>query len=273
MSQLTTHWLYNAFIVNSIGTQFRIPMPDYKAFLRAICDNPDDDAPRLVYADWLEELGDPRGEFIRISCERANLPPFDPRRRHWTLRLDELQVRHDLQWRDGLPHLAGVTWGAYQRGFIESVTVSGAEPILRRANVLFAAAPIQTLVARYIDADEPATFLGCPHLLKLRKLDLHGNEIGDKGAALLAGCSNLASLTHLFLSENQIGLPGAQALADSPYLGNLRVLVLHRNPIGNSGALALANSSRLKQTELLVNDSSIGLEAREELRCRLGAGK
>ena len=32
---------------------------------------PDDDAPRLVYADWLQERGDPRGEFIALQLERA----------------------------------------------------------------------------------------------------------------------------------------------------------------------------------------------------------
>jgi uncharacterized protein (TIGR02996 family) len=26
-------------------------------FLRAICESPDDDAPRLVFADWLDEHG------------------------------------------------------------------------------------------------------------------------------------------------------------------------------------------------------------------------
>jgi uncharacterized protein (TIGR02996 family) len=39
-------------------------MPDRDAFLRMIQENPDDDAPRLVLADWLEERGDPQGEFI-----------------------------------------------------------------------------------------------------------------------------------------------------------------------------------------------------------------
>jgi uncharacterized protein (TIGR02996 family) len=32
---------------------------------------PDDDGPRLVYADWLQERGDPRGEFIALQLERA----------------------------------------------------------------------------------------------------------------------------------------------------------------------------------------------------------
>jgi uncharacterized protein (TIGR02996 family) len=52
-----------------------------EAFLRAILDNPDDDTPRLVYADWLEEQGDPRGEFIRLQCLLARMPYDDPARR------------------------------------------------------------------------------------------------------------------------------------------------------------------------------------------------
>jgi uncharacterized protein (TIGR02996 family) len=44
-------------------------MGDDDAFLRAIADAPDDDAPRLVYADWLDEHGQPdRAEFVRLLC-------------------------------------------------------------------------------------------------------------------------------------------------------------------------------------------------------------
>ena len=49
--------------------------PDQVAFLNAIHDNPDDDTPRLVYADWLEEHGEPdRAEFIRVGVELARVP-------------------------------------------------------------------------------------------------------------------------------------------------------------------------------------------------------
>jgi uncharacterized protein (TIGR02996 family) len=41
------------------------------AFLRAIADAPDDDAPRLVYADWLEERGDPRADYVRVVAQIA----------------------------------------------------------------------------------------------------------------------------------------------------------------------------------------------------------
>lgn len=41
-----------------------------RAFLDSIIAAPDDDAPRLIYADWLEERGDSeRAEFIRVQCE------------------------------------------------------------------------------------------------------------------------------------------------------------------------------------------------------------
>lgn len=33
--------------------------PDERELLRHICDHPDDDLPRLVYADWREETGEP----------------------------------------------------------------------------------------------------------------------------------------------------------------------------------------------------------------------
>lgn len=39
-----------------------------RAFARAIHESPLDDMPRLIYADWLEEQGDPLGAFIRLNC-------------------------------------------------------------------------------------------------------------------------------------------------------------------------------------------------------------
>jgi uncharacterized protein (TIGR02996 family) len=45
-------------------------MTDEEALMATIREQPDSDAPRLVYADWLEEHGDPlHAEFIRVQCE------------------------------------------------------------------------------------------------------------------------------------------------------------------------------------------------------------
>lgn len=51
-----------------------------RALLDAISANPDDDTPRLAYADSLDEAADgeltPRGEFIRVQCELARIGPL-----------------------------------------------------------------------------------------------------------------------------------------------------------------------------------------------------
>lgn len=50
-----------------------------KAFLKAVCWNPADDAPRLIYADWLEEHGQAeRAEFIRLQIELERLKFVPP---------------------------------------------------------------------------------------------------------------------------------------------------------------------------------------------------
>jgi uncharacterized protein (TIGR02996 family) len=56
------------------------------AFLASIMESPEDDTPRLIYADWLEERGDARGEFVRLVCKLA-------RRGKKTARRDGLEVR------------------------------------------------------------------------------------------------------------------------------------------------------------------------------------
>ncbi|MEK6234825.1 MAG: TIGR02996 domain-containing protein [Planctomycetales bacterium] len=41
-------------------------MDHEQAFLAEIAPNPGDDAPRLIFADWLEECGDLRAELLRL---------------------------------------------------------------------------------------------------------------------------------------------------------------------------------------------------------------
>ena len=57
-------------------------MPKYPtnpALEAALVAHPDEDTPRLAYADWLDENGDPdRAAFIRTQCRLADLPPNDP---------------------------------------------------------------------------------------------------------------------------------------------------------------------------------------------------
>lgn len=46
------------------------------ALMRSIRAAPDDDAPRLIYADWLDEHDQPeRAEFVRVQCELSREYP------------------------------------------------------------------------------------------------------------------------------------------------------------------------------------------------------
>jgi uncharacterized protein (TIGR02996 family) len=69
-----------------------LPEADLRAFLAAIHAAPDDDTPRLVFADWLEEHEDARGEMIRLSCRQATLPFDAPEARELQERLTPWDV-------------------------------------------------------------------------------------------------------------------------------------------------------------------------------------
>src|SRR5262249_59714083 len=71
---------------------------DEAAFLARVCEQPDDDGPRLIFADYLDEAGDPRGAFIRLHCALANLPPDDPRRPELEDKEQALLARHYDAW-------------------------------------------------------------------------------------------------------------------------------------------------------------------------------
>ena len=71
-----------------------------RSFLEYILAHPDEDAPRLVLADWLEEHGeDARAEFIRVQIERARLPAWDAHQVRLRLREKELLKQHGQKWK------------------------------------------------------------------------------------------------------------------------------------------------------------------------------
>ncbi len=64
-------------------------MNSEQGFLDAIRAAPADEVNRLVYADWLEEQGDPRARYLRMELELARMDEDDPR---YAAREAELQL-------------------------------------------------------------------------------------------------------------------------------------------------------------------------------------
>jgi uncharacterized protein (TIGR02996 family) len=99
-----------------------------EAFLSAIAADPSDDTNRLVYADWLEERGDPRAEYIRLRLKLR-----EPRgRRRVGARLAELSSGLDVGWRGrvfAVPKLRIEKYRRVKKPITEPVTKFGGQPV------------------------------------------------------------------------------------------------------------------------------------------------
>ena len=157
-------------------------MSEREAFMRAICENPDDDTPRLVFADWLQEHDEEeRAEFIRVSIEVARLSTDDDRLDGLILRECELQERYGKQWLAELPvpspeHIDWVKgpggWlegEPFDRGFAGRLWVKTAGALVKHADKLFATSPVQRLMVHHImKADKLARLPQLRHLHTFR---------------------------------------------------------------------------------------------------------
>jgi uncharacterized protein (TIGR02996 family) len=143
-------------------------MSEREALLRAICAHPNDDTPRLVFADWLHERDEEdRAELIRAQC-RMRVPGLqEDEFRTLSVRTNELLGAHGAAWkRAELPQFEtfvtrygtyvrtsppGLRWGAFRRGFVESVIVSpdGIRQMLEHQDAICAATPLREFEARW----------------------------------------------------------------------------------------------------------------------------
>src|SRR5580692_11368146 len=98
-------------------------MTDGDALRRAVIANRDDDAPRLIYADWLDENGQSdRAAFIRAQVEAARAEPFSSEALEAESRADRLLEQHRRKWTRHLGESV-IEEPGFHRGFIEHVSV------------------------------------------------------------------------------------------------------------------------------------------------------
>lgn len=222
------------------------------AFLEAILHDPDDNTPRLVYADWLEDQGDSastaRAEFIRVQCALAGDALAPRQRAELKRREQQLLDEHGKEWMRPLRRL--IFRCHFQRGFIEDVALM-ADRFSTHAGRIFRRAPIQRLhllVPRMPLALPPdsrlnaAALADSPHLRRLRTLDLQHNRLDSGDVRALLVSEHLTNLTELDLSHNRIGDSGVRSLANSPLLTRLKSLNLCGNDFGANGLRALAGA-------------------------------
>lgn len=211
--------------------------------LHAILGTPDDDLPRLAFADRLEELGDPRAAFIRAECASARLPAGDTRRAEFLELRDRLLSEHAPQWCAEL----GLTPSAcaFSRGFVESVEVTAAW-FLEHAERLLQSAPVRGVHFLHA-AGRVGDLAACPWLRRLTTLDLTANAaVRDPEVILLAASPHLGNLTTLDLSSASIDQEGVESLANAEGLRGLCRLRFAGSGIRRAGLEAVLRSSKLR---------------------------
>jgi uncharacterized protein (TIGR02996 family) len=253
-----------------------MPATDEQAFLAAIAAAPDDDTPRLVFADWLDERADSpraaatsggsrgeaggpnddrtRAELIRAQCRAATLKPGTKERRDLDRRAEQILAANAERWLVPLRSEFGGRW-EFRRGFVGHVEMSARE-FAHVAKRLFAAAPTVTS-ARFPDASNEVNALArCPHLKRLTRIDLRDMcscghcSIQDELVALFRS-KNAANVRDLNISGNRLAEGHAAEMLRAPRLVRLTHLDLSNNPIGPGGIGALVSTPALNSLESL----------------------
>lgn len=224
-------------------------MTHAEPFLQAIIEAPDDDAPRLIYADWLEDRGDPRGTFIRVQCMLATLPDDHPSRPELEDEERDLLTSYKADW--DAPFARAAKGWEYSRGFVEAITLSDVA-FAEHGDRLFRDSPIRRLTMTSLDQQKGAgsalfervehcdfggcrtgavpwlrTLLASPHNSRLRSLGLSAVALEWPQIQWLTEMPLLQQLEHLDLSHNR-GLAdrAARALASIPAVNQLTTLNL-----------------------------------------------
>jgi uncharacterized protein (TIGR02996 family) len=151
-----------------------------EALNRAVAAAPDDDLPRLVYADWLEEHDEPAyAAFVRAQIELAQTSPWDPfavRLRH-----RDPDLISGAPWWYALPRVDGygLEWHpdfSYRRGFAWGLTVRDVATFFAEAARLFDTAPIGQLHLPSATLDQWKHFAARPWLPRVKSIHFYGRN-------------------------------------------------------------------------------------------------
>jgi len=240
--------------------------------LAAIVAAPDDDGPRLVFADWLQQRGDPWGELIVLDCELE--------------RRDDAEVaaRYNELYEARFPDPG--LFRTFERGFFTEVqgsdfaraigpeysllhTATLVDATFERLHALAAWPPLARIVTLKLDAMDDVADLGesVPPIVaraeRLRTLELMAMDVSRDDIDTMLAYPHARDLRGLAITSNRSlagELPGISwpaltrldlgacsllgsdmdALFETDALIGLRELELSFNSIGDDGADAVA---------------------------------
>lgn len=285
-------------------------MNDYDALLATVLAKPEDDLPRLVFADWMEESGQPaliaRAHFIRAQIEAENHPLGTPERDRLDALANRLYLMCSHEWAYELPgwlaqdrdridddRLPQPKPYGYRRGFVADVELSLAD-LWTRGHQIFEVAPVQTVRVSGFHAEFPIPpvifgmlfYLNqittlqleylAPHLFA--DIELGPQDIEEPSLFLdLMSAFTLRKVRCLIL--NNLDLTDlwlqqfARRLPESAFAASLTELNLAHNQLTDASAWFILTSQAFQSiTQLNVAANRLGSDARRFLRTRFGDG-
>ncbi|MCZ2343389.1 MAG: TIGR02996 domain-containing protein [Bacteroidales bacterium] len=235
-------------------------MSDADALIAAATAAPDDDLPRLVLADWIEEQGDSaRAAFLRAQVQLGQAKPWEPfaitcrhHRRDWLT---------GQPWRHTLPALParGLEWHPivpFHRGLPWSLLVRDLTAFLEHASEIFDLFPIGQLHLPTGTLDQWRAFARGHWLNRVRSIHFFGTATPIEPVRELCGSPWAAGIRELvFEVAGRSGMPEVlRGLLNSPLARNLNSLELRA--IGSANGTELVDV--LAQADLM-NLTHLGL--------------
>lgn len=232
-------------------------LEEHEAFLRAIFDAPDDDTPRLVYADFLEDNGNPdRAELIRVQCRlAAGTAPFRPGEDR-ELRQRERELLAVLH-----PELELINWTFEEmdrigrdRGFVtqslavvcpgelDDIDAMRWKIVLSRPH-WFGVKSMSVQPGWVLQPDHLPVLLELPALQQVTEWNL-GGHVDEQPAGPQTEDAGTFALIDMNV-QPVITIDGVMALARNRGARRIETLILTYNNLDNDAARALAESPHL----------------------------
>lgn len=244
-------------------------MPLAEELLKRVCADPDDVDARRVYADFLQDQGDPRGTYVAQHCALSELDVLSPEYPALLASVRRLEARTTPSWLGELLRRSRLDPGdaprtaldehrnaVFRHGFLHRIAMTP-EAIAADWAFLRAREPVQG-IELVVGEHLPDVYHALTEPRAFRTLKISPNGwffVQSVGDVLRWG---MPELRELDLSKCDLGASGAEMLLGletdlpqsfegwtppPPLPSTLESLVLHGTKLGDAGARVLLSSS------------------------------